>query len=260
MPLPCSRFPHPHYTYDAYVAASGAVRLLDFNPLRGTTSPLLFSWHELLAPPQPGAAAAPGAAGTGADAATAAAAAPGAEEEAGAAAATGSGQAEHPCQGCHRSVEPAGAAGAPAAAAAAAEPSYLAQLRRVQALSLADRQQQRLEEPQSQQQQQPRGTDGAAVSDAEQQPAPAPASAPAAGAPAEGGLELELRIVEEAVPLRPHSLAYGLPFDFADASSGSALDRLMEQAGGAGGGAGELWQALAAAGSGARRGAGGGVN
>ncbi|EFN57174.1 hypothetical protein CHLNCDRAFT_21599, partial [Chlorella variabilis] len=41
------RFPHPHYTYDAYVAASGAVRLLDFNPLRGTTSPLLFSWHEL---------------------------------------------------------------------------------------------------------------------------------------------------------------------------------------------------------------------
>lgn len=40
-------FPHPDYTYDLYVASTGSVRLLDFNPAGGTTAPLLFEWHEL---------------------------------------------------------------------------------------------------------------------------------------------------------------------------------------------------------------------
>lgn len=41
------RFPQPDYTYDCYVTAGGAVRLVDFNPVGGTTAPLLFDWHEL---------------------------------------------------------------------------------------------------------------------------------------------------------------------------------------------------------------------
>lgn len=34
-------------TFDAYVATSDAVKVIDFNPVGGTTSPLLFSWQEL---------------------------------------------------------------------------------------------------------------------------------------------------------------------------------------------------------------------
>ena len=34
-------------TFDVYVTAKGTVRLLDFNPAGGTTSPLLFDWAEL---------------------------------------------------------------------------------------------------------------------------------------------------------------------------------------------------------------------
>ena len=34
-------------TYDVYVTPKGTVRLLDFNPAGGTTSPLLFDWDEL---------------------------------------------------------------------------------------------------------------------------------------------------------------------------------------------------------------------
>ncbi len=34
-------------TFDAYVATTGSVKLVDFNPVGGTTSPLLFEWHEL---------------------------------------------------------------------------------------------------------------------------------------------------------------------------------------------------------------------
>lgn len=42
------RFPLRRYTADVYVASdSDAVRLIDFNPVGGTTSPLLFSWEEL---------------------------------------------------------------------------------------------------------------------------------------------------------------------------------------------------------------------
>jgi hypothetical protein len=34
-------------TFDAYVATNNTVKLLDFNPVGGTTSPLLFTWREL---------------------------------------------------------------------------------------------------------------------------------------------------------------------------------------------------------------------
>jgi hypothetical protein len=49
-------FPLEHYTCDVYVATTGAVRLVDFNPVGATTSPLLFSWEELY-PAGPAAAA-----------------------------------------------------------------------------------------------------------------------------------------------------------------------------------------------------------
>jgi hypothetical protein len=42
-------FPLEHYTCDIYVAASGRVKLVDFNPVGGTTSALLFRWEELYA-------------------------------------------------------------------------------------------------------------------------------------------------------------------------------------------------------------------
>ena len=32
---------------DVYVATSGTVRLMDFNPVGGSTAPLLFDWDEL---------------------------------------------------------------------------------------------------------------------------------------------------------------------------------------------------------------------
>ncbi|KAK9837006.1 hypothetical protein WJX81_006472 [Elliptochloris bilobata] len=41
------RFPEPDFAADVYVAASGRVWLVDFNPIGGTTSPLLFDWEEL---------------------------------------------------------------------------------------------------------------------------------------------------------------------------------------------------------------------
>ena len=34
-------------TFDAYVATNGTVKLVDFNPVGGTTSPLLFTWAQL---------------------------------------------------------------------------------------------------------------------------------------------------------------------------------------------------------------------
>ena len=132
-----------------------------------------------------------------------------------------------------------------AAEEAAAEPSYLQQLRRVQALSLSEQQQQSPGEQQpaaaqQQQQQQQAGapSGGAEPSTHQQQQGQQGRQQPAA---------FELRIIEEPVALRPHALAYGVPFDFVDDSEGSALDRLMAQAGEAGGaGAADLWAALAA--------------
>ena len=41
---------------------------------------------------------------------------------------------------------------------------------------------------------------------------------------------LGLRVITEAVALRPHKLAYGVPFDFVDDSEGGALDSLLTQA------------------------------
>ncbi|KAL0048552.1 hypothetical protein WJX82_005697 [Trebouxia sp. C0006] len=41
------KFPDPDYTMDVYVATTGTVRLMDFNPVRGSTAPLLFDWDEL---------------------------------------------------------------------------------------------------------------------------------------------------------------------------------------------------------------------
>ncbi|KAJ9505991.1 hypothetical protein QJQ45_016979 [Haematococcus lacustris] len=41
------RFEAAHYTFDAYVASTGTVKLLDFNPAGATTSPLLYSWEEM---------------------------------------------------------------------------------------------------------------------------------------------------------------------------------------------------------------------
>ncbi|KAK9810430.1 hypothetical protein WJX72_010569 [[Myrmecia] bisecta] len=41
------RFPSADYVVDLYVATNGKVRIVDFNPPGGTTSPLLFSWEEL---------------------------------------------------------------------------------------------------------------------------------------------------------------------------------------------------------------------
>ena len=47
------RFPQQNYTYDCYVPSStgSAVRVVDFNPAGGTTTPLLFEWAELAAAP-----------------------------------------------------------------------------------------------------------------------------------------------------------------------------------------------------------------
>lgn len=205
------------------MATSGAVRLLDFNPVGGTTAPLLFSWQELGLGGGAGGAAAAGeaaggaatgaAAGTGA-AATEAGAAVGAAAAAGG---QGSSAAEQPaaaaacCGGTCAAQHEAGTG-----AAVAGEPSYLAQLRRVQALSLAEQQQ---------------GSSASGVA-TEQQQAQQPRQ------------QLELRVIEEPVALRPHTLAYGVPFDFVDSSEGSALERLMAQTQQAG--APELWAALAA--------------
>ncbi|CAL8471972.1 g11514 [Coccomyxa elongata] len=41
------RFPEKDYTFDVYITTAGKVRLIDFNPIGGTTSPLLFDWAEL---------------------------------------------------------------------------------------------------------------------------------------------------------------------------------------------------------------------
>lgn len=43
-------FPLSNYSMDTYITAKGKVRLLDFNPIGGTTSPLLFDWEELSYP------------------------------------------------------------------------------------------------------------------------------------------------------------------------------------------------------------------
>lgn len=39
--------PVPADCMDVYVATTGTVRLMDFNPVGGSTAPLLFDWDEL---------------------------------------------------------------------------------------------------------------------------------------------------------------------------------------------------------------------
>ena len=237
-----------------YVATSGAVKLLDFNPMGGTTAPLLFSWEELRLGPAPGSTSGTSGGGGGEHEAAAGGeheaavggeqqpAAVGGEEAAG-------GCTQHAARGGAAHAAPGDAAGcgccqqgdaagsrasAVPGVADGEPPSYLEQLRRVRALSLAG-------------QQAAAGSDGSAGSTAAADPpaagtcagSPGAASAPAATSPT-----FELRIIEEEVALRPAAAAYGVPYDFVDSTEGSALDRLMAQAGGGG----ELWAALAARG------------
>eukprot|EP00884_Botryococcus_braunii_P015482 jgi/Botrbrau1/2617/Bobra.145_1s0037.3 len=42
-----NRFRPADYTFDVYVATTGKVKLVDFNPVGGTTSALLYTWDEL---------------------------------------------------------------------------------------------------------------------------------------------------------------------------------------------------------------------
>ena len=226
------------------MATSGAVRLLDFNPVGGTTAPLLFSWQELGLGGGAGGAAAAGEAAGGA-AAEAAAAPEAAGKKAGsavgaaaAAGGRGSSAAEQPaaaaacCGGTCAAQHEAGAG-----AAVAGEPSYLEQLRRVRALSLAEQQQGSSASGVATEQQQGSSASGVATEQQQAQQAP-PQQAQ------QPRQQLELRVIEEPVALRPHTLAYGVPFDFVDSSEGSALERLMAQTQQAG--APELWAALAA--------------
>lgn len=46
-PSPPPALPRLHYTFDAYIHASGKARLIDINPVGGATAPLLFEWGEL---------------------------------------------------------------------------------------------------------------------------------------------------------------------------------------------------------------------
>jgi hypothetical protein len=230
---PLRRFPHPSYTYDVYVATSGSVKLLDFNPAGGTTAPLLFTWTELA-----------GAELAGAERRQAAQQdEPSAVDEAGCQEARQAGAASQPGAaagaGGEARAASAGCGCGPHADQGGDAPQYLEQLRRVQALSLADCQ------PQQDQQQQQQDPAAAARG------APAGAPAPAAAAAAAASPAFELRIIEEAVALRPAAAAYGVPYDFVDSSEGSALERLMAQMQGAG--AAEAWEALAAEAEGAGR-------
>jgi hypothetical protein len=72
------RFGLADFTYDVYAVSGGrGVRLLDFNPVGGTTSALLFEWEELYGDGDaPEAAAAEGASGSGEGEGAAAAALP----------------------------------------------------------------------------------------------------------------------------------------------------------------------------------------
>ncbi|KAI8464097.1 MAG: D123-domain-containing protein [Monoraphidium minutum] len=63
------RFTRGSYALDVYVEPSGAVRLVDVNPIADTTQPLLFDWPELpYARPAPADAAPPAASDDGSDA------------------------------------------------------------------------------------------------------------------------------------------------------------------------------------------------
>ncbi len=76
-------FPLANYTCDVYVATTGSVKIVDFNPIGGTTAPLLFDWEELYSPEELPAAAQEQQASPGADSISSSAPAASADAEAG---------------------------------------------------------------------------------------------------------------------------------------------------------------------------------
>jgi hypothetical protein len=65
-PAPGPGPPRLHYTFDAYVHTSGRARLIDINPVGGTTAPLLFEWGDLFPEPPEGGGAGSGGGGAAA--------------------------------------------------------------------------------------------------------------------------------------------------------------------------------------------------
>lgn len=201
------------------------VRLIDFNPVGGTTAPLLFTWEELGFGQEEGGAA--GEAASEAAGEAGAAAEEAAAEEA----------AERPA-----AAEPCGS-GAEQPAAAAPDQEYAEQLRRVRELALVDQcgaasdagqrpgRVASSAEQAAEQQASASGAGGSTGSSPAAASTSAAAAAAASAAAAAGVPWLGLRLISDPVALRPHKLAYGVPYDFADASEGSALDALLKQAG-----------------------------
>lgn len=237
------RFPLPHYTYDVYVAATAeAVRLVDFNPIGGTTAPLLFEWEELpfgdlLGKGPAGLSGGNDSNGSGNSSSNDRCSGSGVEGTSltGAAgeAAVGAGR-DGSAYGAGAETTAAAAAVAAGAGEAVGEEAVAAVEVEVGRLSLGGDQ---LGE-----------SAGPSCSHAN-------ASCPGCSAPAANGSgggggsgsssaprSFEFRVIEKPVCMRPHKLHYGVPFDFVDSSEGSALDQLRRQMEGAA--AGELFAAL----------------
>lgn len=179
------RFALPHYTFDVYVAATAdAVKLVDFNPIGGATSPLLFSWEEL-----PFSDVLQHAEGRPC--------------------------AQHAAEEDFRQARVAGDAGV--VLPKSEDGSQQAQ----QAQHVGATQQQDV------------GVMGCCDSTECQGGVPSALPPPP---------PFEFRIISEPVALRPNKVAYGVPYDFVDASEGSALSQLMEQLGGTS--PDDLWAAL----------------
>ncbi|GAB4815495.1 hypothetical protein N2152v2_002541 [Parachlorella kessleri] len=262
------RFPLPHYTYDVYVAETAdAVKLIDFNPVGGTTSPLLFSWEELPYGELLGLEAASSQATTRRDGLPESPAEETAAAESDAAVEDGSSSRGAPGGDKFAAAgEPAPRADSCCFTQAEQEGSYLRQLRQVQALSLSDdaslaarRPAGRSENDQEEGQPCPVRSAHAAATNACSKGAAGPAAAhscnvdsrteqaqqaqravqhlggqgPGPDAAALSAL-LQFRIIERPAdaPLRPTTMAYGVPYDFIDDSTGGPLDQLVKQTGG----------------------------
>lgn len=183
------RLPFGDIVLDVYVGSNKRVRLVDLNPVNGSTAPLLFSWEEL-----------------GFDG-------------------LGGGEAEDRLE-TRTSCRDSGAE-ADATAPAAPPSAYLGQLRQAQASA---RKQHAVEELE---------TGLEARMHVSQPDSKESASAPATS-PARSTVP-EFRFVREGeTPMRPSAAMYGIPYDFVDASEGSALATLLEQAKNATG----VWQGL----------------
>eukprot|EP00887_Chlorella_sp_A99_P003503 scaffold7.g3503.t1 len=224
------KFPLLDFTYDLYVTTTQQVRLVDFNPVGGTTAPLLFTWEEL-----------------GYTAPAEAASREGGANAAGEGAAQ---QQERAAESGAASAAAGAAAGAAEVEGSAAGAEYLEQLQRVQGLALtaAERRERCAGAGDNASASGDRQRTPAARTAAAEMPATATAAplaqAPEAAAAARSAPAwLGLRLITEPVALRPAKMAYGVPFDFVDASEGSALDSLLKQARG-GGAPEELWAEL----------------